>query len=236
LIPINTQPVEKRELGNGTTLDVHSIFFTVQGEGPFTGHPAVFVRLAGCNLQCPSCDTEYTNGRQTMLVEHILERIHALVDHLSYKPLVVITGGEPFRQNIALFCALLRNHGYRVQIETNGTLEPPETSASVWFDVTIVCSPKAGKVNPITRNLADCFKYVLSHDSVDPTDGLPILALNHTAAPRVARPISSVPIYVQPMDAKDPAENQRNINAAVASCQKHGYIFQLQTHKIMGVE
>ena len=52
---MNTQPTEKRT--NSQNLDITEIFFTIQGEGPFSGHRAVFIRLAGCNLQCPACDT-----------------------------------------------------------------------------------------------------------------------------------------------------------------------------------
>ena len=51
---INIQPIEKRELSTDGSVQVHSIFYTLQGEGPFAGQPAVFVRLAGFNLQCPA--------------------------------------------------------------------------------------------------------------------------------------------------------------------------------------
>jgi len=50
---MNQQPIEKQFLHPKGDLEVHSIFLTIQGEGPFTGQRAVFVRLAGCNLQCP---------------------------------------------------------------------------------------------------------------------------------------------------------------------------------------
>src|SRR3954467_9071958 len=48
---------------DGNSLSIHSIFYTLQGEGPYSGCPAVFMRLAGCNLQCPGCDTDYTSGQ-----------------------------------------------------------------------------------------------------------------------------------------------------------------------------
>jgi 7-carboxy-7-deazaguanine synthase len=106
----------------------------------------------------------------------------------------------------------------------------------LWSQVTIVCSPKAGKINPVTELYTAAFKYVLSHDSVDPVDGLPILALNHSASPRVARPTSKgQPVYLQPMDAKDDTINALNVEAVKQSCMTHGYILQLQTHKIINV-
>lgn len=238
----NIQPIEKSAPSDGSVLDVHSIFYTIQGEGPFTGRPAVFVRLAGCNLQCPSCDTDYTNGRKHLTIEEILYQIQKTAENAAVQPMVVITGGEPFRQNITLLCAALVLNGVTVQIETNGTLAPPLDLQGhyVWanFKLHIVCSPKAGKINQWIEQNAICFKYVLSHDSVA-EDGLPILALNHTAKPLVYRPQPSSwrpLIYLQPMDAKDETINNLNIAAVVKSCMKHGYIFQLQTHKYIGVE
>ena len=55
--PMKTNTQEPEKIDRDRHLDVHSIFHTIQGEGPYCGHPAVFIRLAGCNLQCPGCDT-----------------------------------------------------------------------------------------------------------------------------------------------------------------------------------
>ena len=240
---INIQPTEKRAEGSGTSLDVQSIFLTLQGEGPFTGHRAVFVRLAGCNLQCPSCDTDYTSNRQTMTIEVILSAIqaahsHVRSFHIRTLPLVVITGGEPMRQNLGPLLLSLKHFGFRVQVETNGTY--PITAQEAfheWRSVTIVCSPKTGKVHPTIQALANCFKYVMSHDSVNPVDGLPMRALNHTASPQVSRPDNrQLPIYLQPMDAKDAITNRKNQEAVLESCLKFGYMLQLQTHKLLDIE
>ena len=226
---INIQPIEKRALSNGQILDVHSIFYTIQGEGPFTGVPAVFVRLAGCNLQCPSCDTQYTVGRKEMTVDQILEECFILTAYRA-ADLVVITGGEPFRQSISLLLRNLNVEGFRVQIETNGTLELPEL-----FKATVVCSPKAGKVHSSVLRAVDHWKYVLDHKSMDPADGLPILALNHRASPKVQRPPRFSFVYLQPMDTQDEKENKLNLDAVVKSCMEFGYTLQLQTHKIIGL-
>ena len=98
---INIQPIEKLARSDGLRLDVHSIFATIQGEGPFTGHPCVFVRLAGCNLQCPGCDTDYTEDRRMMQIYEIAESVASVLkasgSTRAKVPLVVITGGEPFR-------------------------------------------------------------------------------------------------------------------------------------------
>lgn len=241
---INIQPIEKySDPDGGATLRVHSIFHTIQGEGPLTGHPAIFVRLAGCNLQCPQCDTEYTgpettpqdaHGVRTLTVSDIVARVRSL--HPGPR-LVVITGGEPFRQNIAPFCQALIDEDYMVQVETNGTLGVPMAMPS---DVWIVVSPKAGKVHPSIRETAIAWKYVLNHDSMDPSDGLPIRALDHTAGPHgVARPpadFNPSAIYLQPADLQDAEINDKNVQAVIRSCMRHGYTLQLQTHKLLNME
>lgn len=235
--PHNEQPIEKAEPSDVAVagLDVHSIFPTLQGEGPFVGHQAVFVRLAGCNLQCPLCDTEYTLGRSRFSIPGIYD---AILDHVTspeFRPLIVITGGEPFRQaNLGALCKFLLDKGYRVQIETNGTLYQPMP----WHhkDLTIVCSPKAGKVNSALSDRIAYYKYVVTAGDVA-MDGLPNKALEHSAGPRgVARPPAGFDrsrIYVQPVDTRDEAENKASLDAAMASCRQHGYSLCLQTHKLL---
>lgn len=240
---INIQPIEKQNLDSSGKLDVHSVFYTIQGEGPFTGKPAVFIRLAGCNLQCPSCDTDYTKGRAEMSMSQLIGVVENQHKHADHKPLIVITGGEPFRQNIApLVRTLVSQYSYQVQIETNGTLYVEDMP---WDSITVVCSPKAGKISPLVAPHIDAYKYVMSADSVDDDDGLPILALDHTASPRVARPFegNKKPIYLQPMDPNDTDKGplasikfKENLDACIRSCMKYGYILQLQTHKIIGLE
>lgn len=239
---MNIQPIEKRRESDGSTIEVHSVFNTIQGEGPFTGHAAVFIRLAGCNLQCPACDTDYTTDRWNSTPFALLQFVQEMRQSPS---LVVITGGEPFRQNIHPLVELLLAEGYTVQIETNGTLPPPTIGFAELCSLDtnernrcfVVCSPKAGRVNPATASLACAYKYVMAHDSVD-SDGLPLLALDHSASPRVARPHEGFngTIYLQPCDDKDDVVNQANLQACVNSVMLHPYVLQLQVHKIINVE
>lgn len=241
---LNDQAIEKRVDRADGALDVHSIFYTIQGEGPFCGTPAIFVRLAGCNLQCPACDTEYTIGRKLMGPGAVVAEVNELWRAEKWRPggLVVITGGEPFRQNLTRLLEGLRYAGYYVQIETNGTLPPSSYNYNVdavsdRAGVYIVCSPKSGKVHHEIWQQACCVKYVMEAQNML-EDGLPATALMHSANPCVARPPDwwDRPIYLQPMDAKNTAENARNVMAVRDSCMKHGYIMQLQIHKIIGVE
>ncbi|MCZ4093562.1 7-carboxy-7-deazaguanine synthase QueE [Sinorhizobium psoraleae] len=266
---VNRQAPEKRttlvQLGH-EKLDVHSIFYTIQGEGPFCGTPAVFVRLAGCNLQCPACDTDYTSGRRWMGADEICdeiqrvyrdslpvssnidERVDGTTDNFPIKRftgLVVITGGEPLRQQIdVLVFKLIQRFGCYVQVETNGLLPPPPLSfinknTADCEGLYIVCSPKSAKINPVTAELACCFKYVIAAHSVDENDGLPVYALDNSLGKlRVARPPVNYTgtISLQPMDEQNLQLNERHLQACVQSCMQHGYRLQLQIHKILRME
>lgn len=229
---LNQQPIAKQHLHERGLLDLHHMFTTIQGEGPFAGVPAVFVRLFGCNLQCPMCDTDYTSNRSQVMPHFILDAVKGMS---SPSKLVVFSGGEPMRQNIAPAVRLLLEHGYRVQIETNGTLFVPDLP---YDQITVVCSPKAGKINAELAPHITALKYVLHANSIDPEDGLPLKALAHPAAPRVARPPVGFEgtVYVQPIDVNDPIENNRHLDAAIRSCLKFGYTLCLQTHKIINLE
>jgi len=230
VITENVQPIEKVIFNQEGALDVVSVFSTIQGEGPFTGTPATFVRLAGCNLRCVHCDTDYTRHRQEMPILRLLNEVRHHKNRL-----VVLTGGEPFRQNIGPFVRLLKKHMYRVQIETNGTLPPytPEYRWSVNIVDSIVCSPKTPLVNKVLIKYVDAWKYVLEHDHVDPKDGLPTSVLG--APIRPCRPKNRTEVFVQPADDQDAKRNQANIAAALKVCMEHGYRLSLQTHKILGL-
>lgn len=231
---MNQQPIEKQTLHPNGMLEIHSMFYTIQGEGPFVGQPAIFVRLAGCNLQCPLCDTDYTSDRRLCGPLGLLELLNEI--HETCR-LVVITGGEPFRQNLTPAVTAMLAAGYRVQVESNGTLYLP---GFPYEQVTTVVSPKAGMLN---RSLVThpgaikALKYVIQ-GSDHMFDGLPALALQHPAAPFVARPPEGFtgPVYIQPADEKDPERNAENLKAAVQSASNYGYTLGIQVHKLIGKE
>ena len=235
---MNTQPIEKVVKSPEGTLDVHSVFFTIQGEGPHCGRTAVFIRLAGCNLQCPGCDTDYTSTRERKSVSVLRNEVLELIEEecgQAHKPLIVITGGEPFRQDISHLCKAFVNLGFQIQIETNGTLPPP---AGMPEGIDIVVSPKSGKINEMTAELMTALKYVVKAGAVC-NDGLPTRALDHTCSPVVAKPPAGFPrelIYIQPMDERKAPANRRNTEAAKSSVMRNGYTLQIQVHKVIGVE
>jgi 7-carboxy-7-deazaguanine synthase len=217
------------------TINVHSYFLTIQGEGPFCGQRALFIRLHGCNLRCPGCDTEYTS---TSVAATELFMVNRAREFLPVGGLVVVTGGEPLRQNIVPQIRRLLEAGFRVQIETNGVLWIHDLSSLLMLypsTLTIVCSPKTSRIHDKVLANAAAFKYVLQADNVD-DDGLPLRALRHPASPRVARPRPGATVYVQPMDEADPAANARNLAVAIASVMEHGHTLQVQVHKIINME
>lgn len=231
---LNIQPIEKQDLSPDPFLQVHSIFPTIQGEGPFVGYRAIFVRLAGCNLQCPNCDTDYTSKRDFITPLNILNTVNGYTGDGPI--LVVITGGEPFRQPLKELTDILLGAGHIVQIETNGTLfQTLDYSNS---RLTIVCSPKTGKVNDNLKQFIGAYKYVVSANNYNEVDGLPLKALGHPAHPMLARPHEGFKgnVYIQPEDEKSELSNERNLETAIGSCISFGTVLGLQVHKVIGLD
>lgn len=224
-------PKRPPEMGDGSSLKVVEIFPTLQGEGPFVGQPAVFVRLGGCNLACSFCDTEF-EVFQEMGLEDIIKRVVYFSNPNSpsrgelglVRDLVVITGGEPLRQNIAPLCEALLSKGLRVQIETNGTLWRPLPAG-----VNVVCSPKVtdGKYHPLRPDLlerVDALKFIVSSEDAD-----------YRAVGEVGQANRDIPVYVQPMDAYEPAKNAANAAHALQLAEANGYRLSTQMHKVWGI-
>jgi len=95
---------------------INEIFYSLQGEGFWVGRPAVFIRFSGCNLRCPFCDTNHWEG-VFMSVDDI---IFAVKEYPT--DFVVLTGGEPALQIDSVLLRRLRQLGYYIAIETNGTI------------------------------------------------------------------------------------------------------------------
>jgi 7-carboxy-7-deazaguanine synthase len=167
---------------DGSKLLVRSIFYTIQGEGPYAGYPAVFVRLAGCNrgakIDCTWCDTDFLVEKSTLMeVDDIVEHIKSFRNKFSKdKPLVVLTGGEPLMHNVNPFVDELIDRGYAVQIETNGDFVRTASAPRATIVVSPKVSARAGRYTKPHREMlerADYLKIVVSSDPVSPYHELP---------------------------------------------------------------
>lgn len=196
--------------GGGTQglLNVNEIFYSLQGEGHFTGTPAVFVRLSGCNLRCPFCDTDH-HASVGMTYAEVVERVATFPSRH-----VVVTGGEPSMQLTDAFIDALHAAGCFVQVETNGTLPlPPSVD---W----VTCSPKDA---PVVLDRIDELKVVYSGQ---PMDGYaPLMAI-------------AAEWRLQPCDVPgDAAASERHLRAAIAYALAHPrWRLSLQTHKLISIQ
>jgi organic radical activating enzyme len=141
----------------------------------------------------------------------------------QHNPLIVITGGEPMRQNISPICRKFIELGHIVQVETNGTILCPDLPK----EVKIVCSPKVtnGKYHNLRQEIIErtiAIKFIVSAN-IEGYDDIANIAQG---------PL----IYIQPMDEYDPEKNQRNLELAMRLCDQYNAILSLQTHKMIGIE
>jgi 7-carboxy-7-deazaguanine synthase len=208
---------------------VKELYYTLQGEGRQAGMPAVFCRLAGCNLWngreegrasavCTFCDTDFLGtdgpgGGRFEQAEHLAAAARALWplgDRDNSRPLVVITGGEPLLQLDATLLQALHRAGFRVAVESNGSLAAPE--GIDWLCV----SPKAGA--PFVQTRGQELKLVFPQPGLMP-DQLPPTDFEH--------------YLLQPMDGP---QRTRNTELAVEWCLEHPrWSLSLQTHKYLGL-
>ena len=190
---------------------VNEIFYSIQGEGHYTGTPAIFIRLAGCNLRCDFCDTEH-HPYQDLTEEGIMRKIADFpASH------VVITGGEPMLQLTLSFINHLHSAGKFVQIETNGTIPIKGYLPIAW----ITCSPKFDFCPHAELRLQriDELKVVYQEQDMTAYDG-----------------IEAKEYYLQPCDFKDEARNAENLTATINYIKSHPkWKLSLQTQKILSV-
>jgi organic radical activating enzyme len=189
-------------------LQLAEIFYSVQGEGTWTGTPAVFVRLAGCNLSCAFCDTDYSL-KFIASVDEVVARVRAEGGDC---PMVILTGGEPLAQaGTPALIEALRADGRRVHIESNGTM-PTDLPDDVWLTV----SPKE-RLTPMMAQRANEAKLIV--DGRVPQEW-------------VAEFPQTTCIFLQP-EGNKPANVALAIDAVKRAPSR--LRLSLQTHKFIGV-
>lgn len=147
-------------------MKVVEIFRSIQGEGRSQGYPSTFLRLAGCNLDCTWCDTRYAREGGT---EMPCDEITRIISACPGKRLC-ITGGEPLLQHDQLLRLLagLHEQGYKVEIETNGTIDfrPFQPFTSICMDVKCPSSGERSDLSLLCHISGnDSIKFVVAdHD------------------------------------------------------------------------
>ena len=223
-------PIRGPAGGDGSSLWVHEVFTTIQGEGPLVGIRSVFVRLGGCNLACEWCDTVFEGSDWRPSVSELIAKVDELSDPWGPEgTLVVLTGGEPLRQEVGPAITALIESGYTVQIETSGSVWP---KLGVPEDALVVVSPKTPKVHPKVAASATAWKYVVEAGRVL-EDGLPDYSPQRGLGKPVARPPEGSAVYVQPCDPVSGSvdEVKANTDEAVRSVLSHGYRLSIQIHR-----
>ena len=194
-------------------MKVNETFLSLQGEGYFTGTAAFFLRLSGCNLACPFCDTQHQSFVE-MTEEEIVEEAS------RHKPRhIVITGGEPALQLTQSLVDKLHAAGFFIQVETNGTLPLPE--GIDW----VTCSPKS---SPIREDLKiNELKVLFMGDVTDP----------EAIISSFLGTKSGVKLYLQPLDTGNEKQNRAILRSCINYVLQHPqWSLSLQTHKIIGIK
>ena len=217
---------------------VNEIFETIQGEGSYTGTPAIFVRLQGCPVGCAWCDTKHTWDIEPNLIIALgdtsskkAESDHwasASADDLldlfrlrGYRARhVVITGGEPCIYDLNPLCELLHREGYSTQIETSGTFEIL-APASTWVTVSPKVNMKGG-YPVLTSCLARANE--IKH---------PVAMEKHIEELQALLALidcSNKLVYLQPISQKAKATA-----LAIEMCKQHNWRLSVQVHKYLGI-
>ena len=159
----NNLTLNKKSTDKKNSLRINEIFYSIQGESSYTGHPCVFVRLTYCNLRCNWCDTEYSFYEGVWMS---FEQIKNEIKQYECK-LVEITGGEPLiQENVLPFMTLLCDDGFDVIIETGGHMNISKIDPRVKRIIDIKCigSGEARKMmwsNIEHLNVNDQVKFVI---------------------------------------------------------------------------
>jgi len=214
-------------------IKVNEIFYSIQGEGPLTGTPSVFVRLSGCTLNCQFCDSKYHVDGKMMSPKDIADEV------LSYRPKnVVLTGGEPLLQQKKikhLRDELMFRSSAHIEIETNGTIAPLIclTDGTVSFNV----SPKLtnsgmsferrykGDILQYYVKNKDCqanFKFVVASPK-DISEITTIVSLNK---------IPNDKIYLMPEGATREEVIDKS-KWVIGLCKTHGWKFSSRLHVLL---
>ena len=214
---------------------VNDIFYSIQGEGCWTGTPMVFLRLSGCNLHCPFCDTDFSASSELDESE-IIKRLKEVSPDCTA---LCITGGEPSLQLDDGLVSALHDAGYRIHVETNGTRPLPAGIDWITLSPKEDFAPRGNVTSArVVLQRADELKLVYNGKN-DPEKWEDFPALHHYLQPCDMTENC-------PADGDDPTASEGSFVRAASSPDTVAlslrYILShprwrlsLQTHKILGI-
>ncbi|WP_185860066.1 7-carboxy-7-deazaguanine synthase QueE [Blattabacterium cuenoti] len=143
---------------NNVSFPIKETFYSIQGEGFFSGIAAYFIRFEGCNIQCDWCDTKSS----WKIEKNDFLTVHQIIHNINNKvKTIVITGGEPMMWNLTPLTSILKKKGYRIHVETSGSY-PIHEKYIDWITI----SPKKKK-RPLKENYKKMneLKIIICNDS-----------------------------------------------------------------------
>lgn len=215
---------------------INEIFVTLQGEASYAGIPALFIRLQGCDVGCPWCDTKHTweltnkinfeemlqkNENSKTYAETTLQDLDNYLqkNHINIKH-VVITGGEPAIYNLKPLCELLTNLGKSIQLETSGTYQ-----LLIEDNVWVTLSPKIAMPNNkkvLDNALKRANEIKMPIGKIQDIIKLKQLINDHN--------IVNKKIYLQPL-----SQNPTATKICIAQAIKNNWYLSIQMHKYLDI-
>lgn len=197
---------------------INEIFYSIQGEGKQVGIPAIFVRLAGCNLKCSWCDTpNHIEVNLTLSYKQLYDEISRLSTSCKN---IVFTGGEPLLQQLAII-KFVEQFNFNYFVETNGTVEPLDLLKDQIFWTV---SPKQLKRINDWLPWADAVKLVYSKET-NPAKKAELLT-------KLSLISKTTPVYIQPLEI----DGHYNFDECIDFIKENPeWKLSIQTHKLLNI-
>lgn len=231
-------------------LPVNEIFDTIQGEAIWTGTPSVFVRLQGCKVGCPWCDTKHTwslagedygMGAAAIGVPEMMAKV---IDGATYAEMtvtdileicraspcghIVITGGEPCDYDLLVLTTMLYDVGKTVQIETSGTSEV-RAVANTWVTVSPKIGMPGGKT--VRQDAVDRANEIkMPVGKPDDIEKLRAFLTDYGLTGRINRARPRPLVWLQPL-----SKSEKATSLCLEAATANGWRLSMQTHKYLGV-
>ncbi|QYJ80406.1 7-carboxy-7-deazaguanine synthase QueE [Shewanella acanthi] len=218
---------------------VNEVFETIQGEGVFTGVPAIFLRLQGCPVGCAWCDTKQTwelLAENNVAPEDVIALDGSIGRWANHTPLsliaafnakgfnakhIVITGGEPCMYDLSELTDTFHREGYQTQIETSGTFEV-KCAKETWVTVSPKVNMKGGyRVLSQALNRANEIKH-------------PIATENHIA--ELDELLKDIDVSAKTICLQPISQKARATELAMKVCIERNWRLSIQTHKYLNID